>query len=254
MVYKKIIERVVMSEDGKRVEEVAEAAEAIAEDTAEAVEQDENGNSIEAAEQVEDDSATEEALRTEKVKERIIELAEATSDNPLSFAQLDFQTVKPYIQPVNILLYVGAAGFLTFATGSLLLGAVAGLLLGTLYLGYPFAIDTKYSSHEIYTEAGISKVSMFVGRYLFSFIFSLVVAASSVVAARVGMHFTRSDLDPFPYLSIFEGLGAMMLIYWVIMVIQLAFYFRFGYVKARLVGTLPLLAATAIIGSVLIGS
>ena len=202
----------------------------------------------------EDDSATEEALRTAKVRERIVELADATSDNPLPFARLDFQTVKPYIQPVNVLLYVGAAGFLSFATGSLLLGAVAGLLLGTLYLGYPFAIDTKYESHEIYADAGISKTSLLVGRYLFSFVFSLVVAASSVFAARVGMHFTRSDLDPFPGLSILEGLGAMMLIYWVIMLIQLTFYFRFGYVKARLVGTLPLLAATAIIGSVLLGA
>ena len=236
-----------MGEDEKRFEETVE-------ELADAVERDAVESSIEAAEEAEDDSATEEALRSEKVKERIIELAEATSDNPLSFAQLDFQTVKPYIQPVNILLYVGAAGFLTFATGSLLLGAVAGLLLGTLYLGYPFAIDTKYKSHEIYANASISKANMFVGRYLFSFVFSLVVAASSILAARVGMHFTRSDLDPFPYLSIFEGLGAMMLIYWVIMIIQLAFYFRFGYVKARLVGTLPLLAATAIIGSVLIGS
>ena len=243
-----------MSEDGKRVEEAVEAAGAIAEDTAEAPELDADEASIEAAEQAEDDSATEEALRTAKVKERIVELAYATSDNPLSFAQLDFQTVKPYIQPVNVLLYIGAAGFLSFATGSLVLGTVAGLLLGTLYLGYPFAIDTKYNSHELYADTGISKTSMYVGRYLFSFVFSLVVALSSVFAARVGMHFTRSDLNPFPDLSILEGLGAMMLIYWSIMVIQLIFYFRFGYVKARLVGTLPLLAATIIIGTALMAA
>ena len=243
-----------MSEDKKRIKETAEEVAGEATEAVDAVERGEVEGSVEAVEQAEDDSATEEALRTAEVKERIIELAGAASDNPLSFARLDFQTVKPYIQPVNILLYIGAAGFLTFATGSPLMGAVAGLLLGTLYLGYPFAIDAKYKSHEIYADAGISKSSMLVGRYLFSFVFSLVVALSSVFAARVGMHFTRSNLNPFPGLNIYEGLGAMMLIYWVIMVIQLAFYFRFGYVKARFVGTLPLLAATAIIGSVLIGA
>jgi hypothetical protein len=200
------------------------------------------------------DGANEEALRVEEVRKRITKLAEETSDNPLSLAKLDFETLRPYIQTINVLMYLGAAGFLAFTTGSLILGALAGLLLGTLYIGYPFAIDEKYERRALYLRLGLRSSSLVLGRYLFSLLFTFVVAVTSAIFAFIGHHFSQAGMQLFPELGTADALLLVLFSYWIIMAIQLMLYFRYGFSKARLVGTLPMIAAIVAVAYSLMGT
>lgn len=202
--------------------------------------------------ETEDNSEAEEALRQAKVTERITELAAATKDTALSCAALDFKIMKPYIQPLNLLLYAAAAGFLSFTAGNVFFGFLAGFLLGTLYLSYPFAIRDKYETDKLFADAGLSPQSVVAGRYLFSLGFSLIVALASIVLASVGVQFARS-LEP---ISLVPGIAAgshgvmtsLILLYLILILVQMPFYFRLGFVGARFIGLLPV-GVTALVGA-----
>jgi len=188
----------------------------------------------------------EEALRQKEIKERITKLAKATDDSAVSCAILDFKIIQPYIQIINVVLYIVAAGFLGFTTGNVFLGFVAGFLLGTLYLGYSFAVSQKYETDALYQTLKLSSQSIVAGRYLFTLIFSLVVAVGAVLIASIGVHFSN-NLEAIALSAQNTGvLLALIMFYLTLVLIQLPIYFYMGFVKARLVGALPMFATILI--------
>jgi len=186
-----------------------------------------------------DNSESEEELRREKVLARIKELANATDDNVVSCAKLDFQLVKPHIQILNIILYVGATGFLSFTTGNALLGFIAGFLLGTLYLSYPFAIAEKYQTSKVLKASGLSSSTVVGGRFLFSMIFSAAAAIGALAIASLGAHFSNAEQ---PILATSATMGTfiiMLALYLTLIMVQLAAYFKLGFTGARYAGLIP---------------
>lgn len=222
---------------------------------------EEQAGKMQKAELIEEESTSEadEALRQEKVRARIEELATATKDNALSCAALDFKIIKFYIQPLNLLLYAAASAFLSFTTGNVFFGFLAGFLLGTLYLSYPFAVRDKYTTDKLFAAAGLSPQSLVAGRYLFVLGFSIATALASILLASLGVLFART-LSP---ISLIPGMttgahGAMLsllLLYLILILIQLPFYFRLGFTGARFVGLLPIIVTAFIAaGLVWVGS
>jgi hypothetical protein len=190
--------------------------------------------------------------RTEAQEKNLSNLIANAKDTPLSLARFDWASIQAYFQPLNVLLYLFAAGFLAFTTGSALLGAVTSLLLWTLYMSYPFAVDSKYHTRDALQSSGISSSSIYAGRLLFAFAFSLCAGSVSMLSAYIGTQFSSSELLIFPNLGIIEGFVFMMLAYWAIMLIQILLYFVFDISKIRFVGFLPLLLAIVVFGSQLI--
>ena len=202
-----------------------------------------------------DNSDTEEALRQAEVKERITQLAKATKDNALSCAVLDFNIIKPYIQTMNVVLYCVAAGFLGFITGNVFLGFIAGFLLGTLYLGYTFAVSQKYETDALYQTLKLSPQSIVAGRYLFTLVFSVLVALGAILLASIGVHFSNSAEIFAVSAQTINTLVSLLMFYLTLVLIQLPTYFHLGFVKARLVGALPMFSTILIaVGLILSGA
>jgi len=189
--------------------------------------------------------------RYAKVKGRITDEAKKASDNPLSAAALDWRILKPNVQTFSVILYAVAAGFLTFTTGNPYFGFVAGFLLGTLYVGYPFAISGKYDTPALFDSMKLSARSIVAGRYLFIVLLCIAVALSAAVFSYIGMYFSTAA-EQFPMVMTWHGpIGLLLVLIAVFMsvtMIQLAFYFVLGYEKARYVGLLPLVVAAALLG------
>jgi len=219
--------------DKQAKEDAAFAAEAEAEAA------DSGAPTIVGGAEIIDNSESEEQLRQAKVLARIKELAAKADDNVVSCAKLDYQLTKPYIQILNIVLYVGATGFLSFTTGNALLGFIAGFLLGTLYLSYPFAIAEKYQTPKLLKSAQLSVSSVVGGRFLFSVAFSATVAACALIIASVGAHFSNAQQ---PILASSTTMGTfivMLALYLILIMVQLAAYFRLGFTGARYAGLIP---------------
>ena len=218
---------------------------------------DDQKEEIQRAELIEEESTSEadEARRQVKVKERIIELAAATKDSALSCAVLDLKMTKPYVQPLNLLLYGAAAASLSFFTGNVFFGFLAGFLLAMTYLSYPFAIREKYETDKLFADAGLSPRNLVAGRYIFTLGFSLAAALASILLASVGVLFTRSlesiSLVPGMTTGAHGTMLSLVLLYLILALIQLPFYFRLGFVGARFIGLLPV-ATTAFIAAGLV--
>ncbi|MCL2403646.1 MAG: ABC-2 transporter permease [Coriobacteriia bacterium] len=203
-------------------------------------------------EELEDDSEAQAALRFAEIKERITTLATASAKqggSPLDCALLDWAIIKPYIQPVNIVLYGGAAALLGFTMGNVFFGFLAGFLLGTLFLSYPFAVSGKYETDKLYKSLGMRPANVVMGRYLFSLGFAVAAALGALLFASLGVHFSRvAETVSFSA----ETAGAMLILaalFLTVIMIQLPIYFHVGFVRARYAGVLPLAAAFVLLVS-----
>ena len=64
-------------------------------------------------------------------------------DKIKSFAKLDYMTIKPYLSKKNLLIFGCIMIFLTAMSGNVASGLGVGMMMGTIYLGYPFALGEK---------------------------------------------------------------------------------------------------------------
>ncbi|MCL2679896.1 MAG: ABC-2 transporter permease [Coriobacteriia bacterium] len=165
----------------------------------------------------------------------------------LAFIRLEISLIRPYIRPFDLLLYGGVAFFLSFTTGNLFSGAFAGMLLGTLLISYPFALDQRDQTSERYTSEGFSPQTVVLGRYLYLTDLSMIVALAASSLALVGTLASRTtgattiaSQQPSDIVWSLLLLAALLLI---LLYIQLPLYFHLGYVRARFFSAIPLIAA-----------
>jgi hypothetical protein len=57
-------------------------------------------------------------------------------------------TIKPYFTAKNLLIYAAVALFLTAVSGNISSGIGVGLMIGTAFVGYPFALCEKSNNHD----------------------------------------------------------------------------------------------------------
>ncbi len=157
----------------------------------------------------------------------------------LSFAKLDYYTVKQYFSLRNLFLFIFIFAFIAVGTGSAPM--VAGMLMmyGTIYASTPFAAGAQNGIDTLYATLPLKKIHVVTGRYLFSLGLNVVTGLIAFF-----LSFIIDTIDKKEFLVI-ESLGAILLMFMIFSImggIQLPIYFKFGYMKAKFLAYLPLLA------------
>lgn len=163
-------------------------------------------------------------------------------DKIKSFIKLDYITIKPYLSVKNLLIFGCIMVFLTAMSGNLASGLGVGMMLGTIYLGYPFALGEKSNMDALYTTLSVDRKTVVAGRFAFIFLFNLCSIIAALVIAAITL-FIAGKLD-FNANGV-ETLVAIVMIaalFAVIQLFQLPVFFRYGYTKAKLLTFMPFIA------------
>jgi hypothetical protein len=163
----------------------------------------------------------------------------------MSFVRLDFVTVKPYFTAKNLLIYAGVALFLTVMSDNISAGISVGLMLGTMFVGYPFALGEKSNMDALYTTLSVSRKNVVTGRYLFVFALDLCGVLIAFALSTFGLLTVRmfgyknGAVDTLPTILMLSAL------FIIIQAIQLPFFFKLGYAKAKIFSIVPFAAIMA---------
>jgi len=158
----------------------------------------------------------------------------------ISFILLDYMTVKPYFTARNLLLYALIAVFVTTVSGNIASGMGVGMMLGTMLIGYPFALGEKCNMDALYPTLSINRKSVVLGRYLYTLTLNICAVLVCVAIAAAGIYlakllnFAVSGESPTAIVIV---LSAMFIF---IQSIQLPIYFKYGYSKAKIFSLIPM--------------
>ena len=163
-------------------------------------------------------------------------------DKIKSFVRLEFITIKPYLTVKNLLIFGCIMVFLTVMSGNVASGLGVGLMFGTIYLGYPFALGEKSNMDALYTTLSVGRGTVVLGRYLFMLLFNLCCIIAAVVIATITL-FVAGQLD-FSANGLETMIAVVLLaaIFAVIQLVQLPVFFKYGYTKAKLLTFMPFVA------------
>ena len=90
-----------------------------------------------------------------------------------AFIKLDFFTIKPYFTFKSILIYAVIAVFLSITSINIFSAVGFGLMMGTMFIGYPFAIGEKSNMDALYATLSVNRKTVVIGRYAFTLILNL---------------------------------------------------------------------------------
>jgi hypothetical protein len=162
-----------------------------------------------------------------------------------SFMHLDIITIKPFFTVKSVLIFAAIAFFLTVVSYNLSSVFVVGMMFGLLFTSYPFAVGEKTNMDALYVILSIGRKTVVLGRYVFALflnicavVFSSIFALVGLLTARTANFGNRID-EVFWMVILFAALFA------VIQVIQLPFFFKFGYTRARFLSIVPFIAIMA---------
>lgn len=154
---------------------------------------------------------------------------------------LDYITVKPYFTMKNLLLLSAVALFLTTMSANLSSGMGAGLMVATLFVGYPFALSDKNNLDALYTTLSVERKTVVQGRFLFTLLlnicavlFSLAIAAVGLLIAKLAGLSSGSGSDGY-----FVSVLLLSAIFILVQAIQLPLFFKLGYTKAKILSIVP---------------
>jgi hypothetical protein len=162
-----------------------------------------------------------------------------------AFVHLDFVTVKPYFTGKNLLVYMGISAFLTIMSANLASGVGIGIMLGTLFISYPFVLAEKSNMDALYTALSVSRKTVVLGRYIFTLAinlcgiaFSLIFVSISLIASKIFEFEINSN-------GTFNGFIILASVFTFVQIIQLPLFFKLGYAKAKFLSFIPFCAITA---------
>lgn len=165
---------------------------------------------------------------------------------PIAFARLDFITVKPYLTLKNLLIFLVLSSFLTVTSDSGALGVSVGMIMATLFMGYPFALGEKSDLDALYAMLSVSRKTVVRGRYLFALLLDAGASLlTGVLGTAASLAVSAYDGSPTPFLSAGPALLVMPLIFLFIQAVQIPVFFRVGYTRARMFTVFPFVAVAA---------
>ena len=167
-------------------------------------------------------------------------------DKLKSFVWLDFVTVKPYFFGKNILVFVATALFMTVTSGSISSGIYVGMMLGTLFIGYSFAVGEKSDMDALYITLSVNRKTVVLGRYIFTLLLNVCVVAFVCSVALVGLPIAR--LVGIGGDGVGDALWTGVLLaalFAVVQAIQLPIFFKYNYAKAKVISIAPFVALMA---------
>ena len=156
-----------------------------------------------------------------------------------SFVRLDFMTVKPYFTVRIMLIFTVLAFALTAITGNISSAIGVGVMLGPMFISFPFAVGEKTNMDALYVILSIGRKTVVLGRYVFALslnicvvIFSFIFAMAGLFTARAANFGNRAG-EAFWLVILLAALVA------VIEAIQLPIFFKLGYAKAKFFSLVP---------------
>lgn len=162
----------------------------------------------------------------------------------LRMARLDFLTIRKYLGFRQLGLFLLLAFALCFMNGnpSFIIGTL--MMYGLFYTAYPFAIGEKTKTDLLFASLPLQRQNLVFGRYLFAFIINLGSAAIALLFALVVSFFMQQEFVLEETLATILG---CFFLFTLMESIQLPFYFKFGYTKAKLFVFLPILFIPALV-------
>ncbi|MCL2266804.1 MAG: ABC-2 transporter permease [Treponema sp.] len=159
-----------------------------------------------------------------------------------AFIKLDFFTIKPYFTFKSILIYAVIAVFLSITSINIFSAVGFGLMMGTMFIGYPFAIGEKSNMDALYATLSVNRKTVVIGRYAFTLILNLCIIILLTTLAAIGLFavnpagFITSLQTEFDFIIILVFCAFSILM----QSIQLPVYFKLGYSKAKFLSVLPI--------------
>lgn len=160
----------------------------------------------------------------------------------LSFAKLDYLTVKPYITLKNILIFSIVFAIIGYRTDDP--SAIIGIMMmyGTIYVTSPFAVGDKNGIDTLYATLPLTKKNIVVGRYVFALFLNVIVGAIAVAISAIFMFVFGKEINWIETLII---IMVYFVVFTILQSIQLPIHFKLGYAKAKFLAYLPFAALPA---------
>ena len=105
----------------------------------------------------------------------------------LSFAKLDYMTIKTYLNWKISLLFLAVCVFVGYGTGDATMTIGLCLMYGVIFACYPFSVGEKNGIDTLYATLPITKKNIVTGRYLFVVCLNLITLVLSLVISAVIM-------------------------------------------------------------------
>ena len=167
------------------------------------------------------------------------------------FVGLDFATMKPQLGlKVTLPLLLSVLWMVTMS-GSVASSLGIGLMVAMLLSGLPFAFGDKNNLDALYTTLSLDRKTVVRGRYLFTLTMDICAVATSFILGTIGQliaTLTGATFTNDGIVWVFAVMGFMCI---AIQAMQLPFYFKFGYQKAKLFSIIPLAGIVGLAGAVL---
>ena len=171
----------------------------------------------------------------------------------LSFAKLDYLTVKSFLTWKTSLILLAVFGFIGYGTGEPAASIGMCMMYSVIFACYPFSIGEKTGIDTLYATLPLTKKNIVAGRYAFTIILNFIMLVVSLVVSIALMIAFKKEFILFEVL-----LTALVCFafFSLIEAIQLPIYFKFGDTKAKFLTYLPLLCfpASIVIATNLIGT
>lgn len=162
-----------------------------------------------------------------------------------SFLRLDLMTIKPYFTLKNLVVFAAVALFISLMGGGVSASVQVGMMLGTIFVSYPFAVGDRCDMDALYATLSVSRKTVVLGRYIFTFALNLCSVIFSLILASVGLaaaKFTGNSLSSAEAIWATFALAAVFI---VVQAMQLPVFFKLGYAKAKFVSMIPFAALMA---------
>lgn len=161
-------------------------------------------------------------------------------NNYLAFIRLDYYTIREYLRPRTLLLYLCIFLFIAWSTDAPAISMLC--CMSVLFVGYPFSLSERDRLDFLYASLPLSRKQLVLSRYLFSLVMTAVFLLAGFViqlGLRSAQPLSMKDLLGI-LLGSFFGVTTILLV-------QLPFLFRLPYSKARLASMLPLFVIFALV-------
>jgi hypothetical protein len=167
----------------------------------------------------------------------------------LAFVRLDFMSIKPYFPLTSLLIFAALALFLTRMSGGVSLSIGVGMMLGTIFVSYPFIVGEKNNMDALYVTLSVSRKTVVLGRYVFTLAIDLCTILAVLILSSCGLLAVRglniADGTVMGGVLTAADIAALVALMAFTQAVQLPIYFKFGYTRAKFLRILPFAAIVA---------
>lgn len=157
---------------------------------------------------------------------------------------LDMLSIKPYITVKNLVIMFGLSAFYAFISKNIFILYGAPAMFAILFCSYPFLIGDQAGVDALYRIFAIDQKSVVLGRYATSLLICLICTLIGACFSVVFSFFLQES-------NILELVMFMVPTYFIIgtfiISLQYPFYFKYGYMKAKMVMSIVFVAVGIVV-------